>query len=194
MKVLILDNFDSFVYNLADYVGKLGADLTVVRSCKISFERIRELSPDRIILSPGPGHPSEKRYVGICEDVVLQLSRSIPILGVCLGHQIIVHAFGGRIIKARRIIHGKASVIQHTGRGIFRGVENPIKAGRYHSLVVDEAGLPDCFEVIARSIEDGEIMGVRHRKLPIIGLQFHPESILTVEGIKLLKNFLEGEL
>jgi len=194
MKVLILDNFDSFVYNLADYVGKLGADPIVVRSGKIDLKGIEELSPDRIILSPGPGHPSEKRYAGICEDAVLQFSRNIPILGVCLGHQIIVHAFGGRIVRARRIIHGKASIIQHIGRGIFRGIENPIKAGRYHSLVADEAGLPSCFEVIARSVEDGEIMGVRHRKLPIIGLQFHPESILTVDGIKLLKNFLEGEL
>ena len=194
MKVLILDNFDSFVYNLADYVGKLGADPIVVRSGKIDLKGIEELSPDRIILSPGPGHPSEKRYAGVCEDAVLQFSRNIPILGVCLGHQIIVHAFGGRIIRARRIIHGKASIIQHIGRGIFRGIENPIKAGRYHSLVADEAGLPSCFEVIARSVEDGEIMGVRHRKLPIIGLQFHPESILTVDGIKLLKNFLEGEL
>lgn len=194
MRVLILDNFDSFVYNLADYVGKLGADPIVVRSGKIDLKGIEELSPDRIILSPGPGHPSEKRYAGICEDAVLQFSRNIPILGVCLGHQIIVHAFGGRIVRARRIIHGKASIIQHIGRGIFRGIENPIKAGRYHSLVADEAGLPSCFEVIARSVEDGEIMGVRHRKLPIIGLQFHPESILTVDGIKLLKNFLEGEL
>ncbi|HDD42733.1 MAG TPA: aminodeoxychorismate/anthranilate synthase component II [Nitrososphaeria archaeon] len=194
MRVLILDNFDSFVYNLADYVGKLGADPIVVRSGKIDLKGIEELSPDRIILSPGPGHPSEKRYAGVCEDAVLQFSRNIPILGVCLGHQIIVHAFGGRIVRARRIIHGKASIIQHIGRGIFRGIENPIKAGRYHSLVADEAGLPSCFEVIARSVEDGEIMGVRHRKLPIIGLQFHPESILTVDGIKLLKNFLEGEL
>ena len=194
MRVLILDNFDSFVYNLADYVGKLGADPIVVRSGKIDLKGIEELSPDRIILSPGPGHPSEKRYAGICEDAVLQFSRNIPILGVCLGHQIIVHAFGGRIVRARRIIHGKASIIQHIGRGIFRGIENPIKAGRYHSLVADEAGLPSCFEVIARSVEDEEIMGVRHRKLPIIGLQFHPESILTVDGIKLLKNFLEGEL
>jgi len=193
MRVLILDNFDSFVYNLADYVGKLGADSIVVRSGKINLKAIEELSPDRIMLSPGPGHPSEKKYAGICEDAVLQFSRNIPILGVCLGHQIIVHAFGGRIIRARRIIHGKASIIQHTGRGIFRGIENPIKAGRYHSLVADEASLPSCFEVIARSVEDGEIMGVRHRKLPIIGLQFHPESILTVDGIKLLKNFLEGE-
>lgn len=194
MRILILDNFDSFVYNLADYVGKLGADPIVVRSGKIDLKGIEELSPDRIILSPGPGHPSEKRYAGVCEDAVLQFSRNIPILGVCLGHQIIVHAFGGRIVRARRIIHGKASIIQHIGRGIFRGIENPIKAGRYHSLVADEAGLPSCFEVIARSVEDGEIMGVRHRKLPIIGLQFHPESILTVDGIKLLKNFLEGEL
>lgn len=194
MRVLILDNFDSFVYNLADYVGKLGAEPIVVRSGKIDLRGVEELGPERIILSPGPGHPSEKRYTGVCEEVVLHFSREIPILGVCLGHQIIVHAFGGRVVKAKRIVHGKTSVIRHTRQGIFRGLENPIRAGRYHSLVADEASLPKCFEITARSVEDEEIMAIRHQKLPIVGLQFHPESILTADGIKLLKNFLEGEL
>lgn len=194
MRVLILDNFDSFVYNLADYVGKLGAEVVVRRSNKMRLEEVERLEPERIILSPGPGHPSEKRYTGICEEVVKRFSREVPILGVCLGHQLIVHAFGGRIVRAKRIVHGKPSLILHDGRGLLRGLENPLRAGRYHSLVADEEGLPRCLEVSARSIEDDEVMGVRHRSLPVAGVQFHPESVLTPSGIKLLKNFLEGEV
>ncbi len=194
MRVLILDNFDSFVYNLADYVGRLGAEAIVRRSNKITLDEVESLNPDRIIISPGPGHPSEKHYTGICEEVVRIFSEDTPVLGVCLGHQLIIHAFGGRIIRAKRIVHGKPSLISHDGRGIFRKLENPLRAGRYHSLVADEKSLPRCFEISARSIEDDEVMGIRHRSLPITSIQFHPESILTVGGIRILRNFLEGEI
>ncbi|MEM0329561.1 MAG: aminodeoxychorismate/anthranilate synthase component II [Nitrososphaerota archaeon] len=194
MRVLILDNFDSFVYILADYVGKLGAEAIVARSNKISLDEVEEIDPHKIIISPGPGHPSEKQYTGVCEDVIRRFSKDTPILGVCLGHQLIVHAFGGRVIRAKRIVHGKPSRISHDGRGVFRGLENPLIAGRYHSLVAEEESLPRCLEISARSIEENEIMGVRHRGLPIAGLQFHPESILTASGIKILRNFLEGEV
>jgi anthranilate synthase/aminodeoxychorismate synthase-like glutamine amidotransferase len=192
MRVLILDNFDSFVYNLADYVGRLGAEAVVARSSKITLDDVEEVDPDRLIISPGPGHPSEKQYTGVCEDVIRKFSRDTPILGVCLGHQLIVHAFGGRVIRAKRIVHGKPSLVSHDGRGVFEGLENPLMAGRYHSLVADEEGLPECLEVSARSTEDGEIMGVRHRSLPIAGVQFHPESVLTAGGIRILRNFLGG--
>jgi anthranilate synthase component 2 len=192
MRVLILDNFDSFVYNLADYVGRLGAEAVVARSNKITLNDVEEVDPDRLIISPGPGHPSEKQYTGVCEDVIRKFSRDTPILGVCLGHQLIVHAFSGRIIKAKRIVHGKPSLVSHDGKGIFEGLENPLVAGRYHSLVADEESLPDCLEISARALEDGEVMGVRHRNLPIAGVQFHPESILTANGIRILRNFLGG--
>jgi anthranilate synthase/aminodeoxychorismate synthase-like glutamine amidotransferase len=192
MRVLILDNFDSFVYNLADYVGRLGAEAVVARSNKITLNDVEEVDPDRLIISPGPGHPSEKQYTGVCEDVIRRFSRDTPILGVCLGHQLIVHAFSGRIIKAKRIVHGKPSLVSHDGKGIFEGLENPLVAGRYHSLVADEESLPDCLEISARALEDGEVMGVRHRNLPIAGVQFHPESILTANGIRILRNFLGG--
>ena len=192
MRVLILDNFDSFVYNLADYVGRLGAKAIVARSKGITLNEVEEIDPDRIIISPGPGHPSEKQYTGVCEDVIMRFSRDTPILGVCLGHQLIVHAFGGRVTRARRIVHGKPSLISHDGRGIFEGLENPLVAGRYHSLVADEESLPDCLEISARSLDDGEVMGVRHGSLPVVGVQFHPESILTISGIKILRNFLGG--
>jgi anthranilate synthase/aminodeoxychorismate synthase-like glutamine amidotransferase len=192
MRVLILDNFDSFVYNLADYVGRLGAEAVVARSNKITLNDVEEVDPDRLIISPGPGHPSEKQYTGVCEDVIRKFSLDTPILGVCLGHQLIVHAFGGRIIRAKRIVHGKPSLVSHDGRGVFEGLENPLMAGRYHSLVADEESLPECLKVSARSTEDGEIMGVRHRSLPIAGVQFHPESVLTASGIRILRNFLGG--
>jgi len=194
MKVLILDNFDSFVYNLADYVGKLGATPIVVRSNRLRPEDLDELSPDRIILSPGPGHPSERKYTGVCGEAVRKFSREIPILGVCLGHQLIAHLFGGRVIRAGRIIHGKASLISHDGRGVFRGLANPLKAGRYHSLVIERRSLPRCLEVSAYSLDDHEIMGIRHRSLPIAGIQFHPESILTADGVRIIRNFLEGDV
>ncbi|MCS7133053.1 MAG: aminodeoxychorismate/anthranilate synthase component II [Aigarchaeota archaeon] len=194
MKVLILDNFDSFVYNLADYVGKLGHRAEVVRSVKVTLHDILELNPDRIILSPGPGHPSQRRFTGISQEVVKELSREIPILGVCLGHQVIVHAFGGKIVKAKRIMHGKTSPVKHNGEGVFKGLRNPLIAGRYHSLVVDGENLPECFEITARSLDDDEVMAVRHKETPLVGLQFHPESILTEDGIEIIRNFLEGEI
>lgn len=194
MKVLVLDNFDSFVYNLADYVGKLGHRVDVVRSNKLTLREVVEMSPDRIILSPGPGHPSQRRITGISQEVVEKLSRDIPILGVCLGHQVIVHAFGGKIVKAKRIVHGKASLVKHSCEGIFKGLRNPLLAGRYHSLVVDEKTLPECLEITARSLDDDEVMAIRHRDRPLVGLQFHPESILTEDGIMIIKNFLEGEV
>lgn len=194
MKVLILDNFDSFVYNLADYVGKLGHRAEVVRSVKVTLHDILELNPDRIILSPGPGHPSQMRFTGISQEVVKELSREIPILGVCLGHQVIVHAFGGKIVKAKRIMHGKTSPVKHNGEGVFKGLRNPLIAGRYHSLVVDGENLPECFEITARSLYDDEVMAVRHKETPLVGLQFHPESILTEDGIEIIRNFLEGEI
>ncbi len=194
MRILLLDNYDSFVYNLVDYVGKMGAETIVLRSNKVSLEHVKSLSPDRIIISPGPGHPSQRRFVGVSADVLTTLARETPTLGVCLGHQLIAHVFGGRVVRASRIMHGKTSMIEHSGEGVFRGIENPMEATRYHSLIVDEEHLPGCLDVIARSIDDGEIMAIRHRSYPIVGVQFHPESILTREGIKLLRNFLEGEI
>ncbi len=194
MRVLLLDNYDSFVYNLLDYVGKMGAEAIVLRSNRTSLEEVLALSPDRIIISPGPGHPSQRRFVGVSPDVLTTISKDTPTLGVCLGHQLIAHVFGGRVVRAGRIMHGKTSMVEHSGEGIFRGVENPMEATRYHSLIVEEESLPRCLEVTARSMDDGEIMAIRHQSLPIAGVQFHPESILTREGMKLLRNFLEGEL
>ena len=194
MKVLLLDNYDSFVYNLLDYVGKMGAEAMVLRSNRATVEMIESLNPDRIIISPGPGHPSQRRFVGVSPEVLTTLSKSVPTLGVCLGHQLIAYVFGGRVRRAGRIMHGKTSMIEHMGEGIFRGVENPLEATRYHSLIVDERTLPESLEITARSMDDGEVMALRHRSYPIVGVQFHPESILTREGIKILRNFLEGEI
>lgn len=194
MRVLILDNYDSFVWNLADYVGKLGAEPVVRRSTKLTLEDVASLGPERIIISPGPGHPSERRFTGVSADVVLCLGSRIPVLGVCLGMQLIGHALGGSVVRARRVVHGKASRVAHVGEGVFRGLENPLTVGRYHSLVVRGDDLPKDLEVIARDIEDGEPMAIRHRRWPLVGVQFHPESVLTPRGIDLLRNFLMGEL
>lgn len=191
MKVLIIDNYDSFVYNIVQYVGELGGEPIIYRNNEITLRKAAEISPERIIISPGPGNPADRRYFGVCSDILLTLSVKVPTLGVCLGHQGIIHVFGGRIIPAKRVMHGKTSLISHDGRGIFKGVENPFEATRYHSLVGDETSLPSCLEVTARSLDDGEIMGVRHRLYPIEGVQFHPESILTPEGKKIIKNFLD---
>jgi len=191
VRVLIVDNYDSFVYNLAQYVGEIGGEPIVYRSSEITLEEAIKIDPDRIILSPGPSHPANRKYFGICLELLSSLSKHIPTLGVCLGHQGIIYAFGGRIIRAKRIMHGKTSLIAHDGLSIFRGVENPFRATRYHSLVGDEDTLPRCLKVTARSLEDGEIMGVRHMVYPIEGIQFHPESILTSEGKKIIKNFLD---
>lgn len=192
MKVLILDNYDSFVYNLAQYVGEIADEVVVKRNDEMKIPAVRKLSPDKIIISPGPGTPADPRYFGVCTEVLREVSCETPTLGVCLGHQGIVQSFGGKIIRAKKLRHGKTSPIGHDGKGIFRGLETPLEATRYHSLVADRRTLPDSLEVSARSEDDGEIMGVRHREFPIEGVQFHPESILTVHGHRLIENFLEA--
>jgi anthranilate synthase component 2 len=191
MKVLVIDNYDSFVYNLVQYIGELGGDPVVYRNDWITLEGAMELNPRRIVISPGPGHPEQKRYFGECAKIIKEMGPSVPTLGVCLGHQGIIHCYGGKVIRAGRLMHGKSSFVEHDGRGIFRGVENPFEATRYHSLVGERASIPGCLKVTARATDDGEIMGVRHREHPITGVQFHPESILTTEGKKMIANFLE---
>ncbi|MEM2093354.1 MAG: aminodeoxychorismate/anthranilate synthase component II [Candidatus Bathyarchaeia archaeon] len=191
MRILVIDNYDSFVYNLAQYLGELGAEPLVYRNDQIDLKRALRLKPERIIISPGPGSPGDPRF-GVCPQILKYISPKIPTLGVCLGHQGIIWAFGGKIVRAKRIMHGKTSLIKHDGQGIFKGVKNPVKATRYHSLVADKDTLPDCFKVTAIALDDGEVMGVRHRIYPIEGVQFHPESILTEQGKKILKNFLDG--
>ena len=191
MKVLILDNYDSFVYNLYQAIGELGAEPVVHRNDAVTLPEIRTLGPDAIVLSPGPGHPANARDFGVCGDVLREMSPAIPTLGVCLGHQGIGTAYGAQVGHAARILHGKTSLVRHDGRTIFEGLPNPMTAGRYHSLAIDPTSLPPDLEVSATS-DDGEIMGVRHRRDPIEGVQFHPESILTPDGRGLLRNFLEG--
>ncbi len=191
MRVLIIDNYDSFVYNLAQQVGSVADDIVVRRNNEITAAKARQLRPDRIIISPGPGTPADPRYFGSCSSIIMNLT-DVPILGVCLGHQGIAHAFGGRVVKARKLRHGKTSPIRHDRKGVLRGLRNPLEATRYHSLVVERRSLPDCLEVSAESLDDNEIMGIRHRKHPIEGVQFHPESILTTEGHRLIENFLEA--
>jgi len=192
MKVLVIDNFDSFVYNLAQYIGQLGAEPVVRRNDAITLTEVSKMNPDRIVISPGPGRPDEKKYFGVCLNVLREISPDTPTLGVCLGHQGIAYAFGGSIAPAKQLMHGKTSSIKHAGNGLFKGVKNPLLATRYHSLVCKREAFPSCLEETATSIDDKEIMGLRHREYPIYGVQFHPESILTSEGIKILKNFLEG--
>jgi len=192
MRVLVIDNYDSFVYNLVQYLGELGAEVEVYRNDHLTFLKAQSLKPQRIVISPGPGVPEDERYFGICSEIIEKMSPRVRTLGVCLGHQGIVHVFGGRVVKAKRLMHGKTSPVRHDGRGIFEGIENPFIATRYHSLVGEEESLPDCFEISAKALDDGEIMGVRHRRYPIDGIQFHPESILTQDGKKILKNFLDG--
>jgi anthranilate synthase component II len=192
LKVLILDNYDSFVYNLAQYAGEIADEVIVKRNDELTVPKVLKLNPDRIIISPGPGTPADPRNFGICTEILRKVSSEIPTLGVCLGHQGIVHSFGGKIIRAKRLRHGKTSPIKHDGKGIFRGLENPFEATRYHSLVADRRTLPNNLEVTAQSEDDQEIMGVRHRAFPIEGIQFHPESILTVHGHRIIENFLEA--
>jgi len=192
-RILIIDNYDSFVYNLVQYIGELGCKPLVYRNDQINYENARSLNLDGIIISPGPGTPEDTKYFGNCSSIIKQMGCKIPILGVCLGHQGIIYTFGGRIIRASKIMHGKTSVIKHDGKGVFKGIENPFRATRYHSLVGDGLTLPSCLKVTAESLDDGEIMGVRHRSYPIEGLQFHPESILTENGKKIIENFLNGE-
>jgi anthranilate synthase component 2 len=192
LKVLILDNYDSFVYSLAQYVGEIAGKVVVKRNDEIDVAGVKELSPDRIVISPGPGTPGDTMFFGTCTAILREISRETPTLGVCLGHQGIVHAFGGKIVRARKIRHGKTSPIRHDGKGVLRGVKSPFEATRYHSLVAERKSLPKNLEVTAQSTDDNEIMGVRHREFPIEGVQFHPESILTVPGHQIIANFLEG--
>ena len=192
MRVLIMDNYDSFVYNLAQYAGEIADEVLVKRNDTVGLSNVRRLDPDRIIISPGPGNPSDRRYFGSCKDILLNLSPEVPTLGVCLGHQGIVSAFGGRIVRAKKLRHGKTSPIKHDGKRVFRGIENPFPAARYHSLVAERRTLPRSLEVTAESLDDHEIMGVRHRQFPIEGVQFHPESILTGPGKRMIENFLES--
>ena len=184
--LLMIDNYDSFTYNLVQYLGELGQDIRVFRNDRITPEEISELRPERIVISPGPGTP---RDAGISVDLIRKLAGRLPILGVCLGHQAIGEAFGGRVVQAPRLMHGKTSVIQHDGRTVYGGLPNPFEATRYHSLIVDRESLPPVLEISAET-KEGEIMGLRHRDHPIEGVQFHPESILTKAGMDLLKNFL----
>ena len=189
--ILMIDNYDSFTYNLVQYLGELGAEVKVVRNDRITVEEIESLVPERIVLSPGPCTPNE---AGVSLAVIEHFSGSLPILGVCLGHQSIGQAFGGRIVHAREIMHGKTSMIHHRGKGVFNGLADPFEATRYHSLVIEKQSLPECLELTAwTGTEDrdvDEIMGVRHREFPVEGVQFHPESILTEHGHDLLRNFL----
>ena len=191
MKFLIIDNYDSFVYNLAQRLGELGVSSDVIRNDKITISQIKEKNYDAIVISPGPGTPEDKRYFGICKSVILELGQETPILGVCLGHQGIIDCFGGKVTNAANIRHGKTSQIKHYDDSLFKGVKNPFRATRYHSLVGEKTIIPDSLKITAVAEDDGEIMGVSHKEFFIEGVQFHPESIMTDEGKKILKNFIE---
>jgi anthranilate synthase component 2 len=190
--ILMIDNYDSFTYNLVQYLGELGADVQVHRNDQISVQQVAALKPSHIVLSPGPCTPNE---AGICLELIDTLKGQFPILGVCLGHQSIGQAFGGKVVRAREVMHGKTSAIHHAGQGVFRGLRQPFTATRYHSLIVEAEGFPPELEVTAWTQKDGardEVMGLKHKTLPIEGVQFHPESILTEHGHDLLRNFLES--
>ena len=185
----MIDNYDSFTYNLVQYFGELGADLKVYRNDAITIEQIKKLKPEKIVISPGPGRPED---AGISVDIIKELGGKIPILGVCLGHQAIGYAYGGKIVQASRLMHGKTSLVDHDNKELFKGIPKPFEATRYHSLVIDKKTLPDCLEVTATTKDkDKEVMGVRHKQYPLWGVQFHPESILTKSGKDILKNFLQ---
>jgi anthranilate synthase component II len=190
MKILVIDNYDSFVYNIAQLLGELETEPTVLRNDSITLTDIRNMDHDAIVISPGPGHPANRKYFGVCTDIITELGPSVPILGICLGHQGIVHAFGGKVINAGKIRHGKTSLIQYTSDRLFEDVENPFKATRYHSLVADKRTIPPSLEVTAKALDDGEIMGIRHKHYLIEGVQFHPESVLTGQGRRMLLNFI----
>ena len=191
MKFLIIDNYDSFVYNLAQILGELGVESDVIRNDKITIEQIKAKNYGAIIISPGPGTPEERKYFGICNDVITKLGAKTPILGVCLGHQGIIQCFGGKVINAEKVRHGKTSPIKHFKDSIFDGVKNPFRATRYHSLVGDKTIIPDTLKITAIAEDDGEVMAVSHKKFLIEGVQFHPESIMTPEGKKILSNFVK---
>lgn len=187
--LLMIDNYDSFTYNLVQYFGELGEDVRVFRNDVISLAEIARLNPDRIVISPGPGTPSQ---AGVSLSAILEFAGKIPLLGVCLGHQSIGEAFGGKVVHAKKLMHGKVSPVHHNDVGVFRGLPNPVVCTRYHSLAVERESLPACLEITAWT-EDGEIMGLRHKTLAVEGVQFHPESILTEHGHDMLKNFLTRE-
>jgi anthranilate synthase/aminodeoxychorismate synthase-like glutamine amidotransferase len=186
--LLLIDNFDSFTFNLAQYLGELGAEVRVRRNNAVSLDEVDQWRPRHIVISPGPGRPED---AGISIDIIRRFGDTIPILGVCLGHQAMGAAFGGRVVRARTLMHGKSSTVEHDGRGVFRGLSGPFDAARYHSLVVSDDNWPAALEVAARAADDGTVMALRHREWPIHGVQFHPESVLTREGRLLLRNFLE---
>jgi para-aminobenzoate synthetase component 2 len=186
--ILMIDNYDSFTYNIVQYMGELGADIQVKRNDQISIEEIESLNPKKIVISPGPCTPNK---AGISIEAIRNFAGKIPLLGVCLGHQSVGAAFGGEVVKAGKLMHGKTSEVRHDGKTLFKGLPNPFTATRYHSLVLNRKTLPDCFEITAES-DDNEIMGIRHKGLPVEGVQFHPESILTINGKDLLKNFIEN--
>ena len=191
MKFLIIDNYDSFVYNIAQYLGELGVDCDVKRNDKITLEQIKQNRYDAIIISPGPGTPEDKKYFGVCTEVIKEVGPTTPILGVCLGHQGIIHAFGGKVTNAGCVRHGKTSPVDHTDSQLFKDVKNPFRATRYHSLVGDKTIIPKSLEVTAVAIDDGEIMAIKHKDYLIEGVQFHPESIMTEDGKKILANFIK---
>jgi anthranilate synthase/aminodeoxychorismate synthase-like glutamine amidotransferase len=185
--ILMIDNYDSFTFNIVQYLGQMGEDVRVFRNDRITLDEITKLKPQAIFLSPGPRTPRE---AGITAEVIRNFYTSIPMMGICLGHQAIGFAFGGEIVRARQIMHGKTSLMRHDGKTIFAGLPHPFSAGRYHSLIVKRETLPDCLEISAET-EDGEIMGLRHRQYPVEGIQFHPESVLTPQGKRIMKNFLQ---
>ena len=184
--LVMIDNYDSFTYNLVQYLGELGADIKVYRNDETTAEEVERLSPERIVISPGPCTPLE---AGVSNDIIQRFTGRVPVLGVCLGHQCMGHVFGGEVVRAARLMHGKTSMIQHDGKTIFQGLPNPFEATRYHSLIIRRETLPDCLEITAET-DEGEIMGVRHKEHKVEGVQFHPESILTKCGKDLLRNFL----
>jgi len=185
--IVVIDNYDSFTYNLVQYLGELGQEICVFRNDQVTVDEVRAMRPDHIVISPGPGDPHDG---GISLDLLRELGPTTPILGVCLGHQCIGEAFGGQVVRAPRLMHGKTSRVYHNGEGLFNGIPSPFQATRYHSLIVQEP-LPDCLEVTAFTSQ-GEVMGVRHKEYPVVGVQFHPESILTEHGKRILQNFLDG--
>ena len=191
MKFLIIDNYDSFVYNIAQYLGELGVSCDVIRNDKITLDEIKQNDYDAIIISPGPGTPEDKKYFGVCSDVIKSLGSTTPILGVCLGHQGIIHAFGGKVTNAGCVRHGKTSPVNHLNSELFKDVKNPFKATRYHSLVGDKTVIPNVLQVTATAADDGEIMAIKHKEYLIEGVQFHPESIMTEDGKKILANFIK---
>ncbi|MFQ5440537.1 MAG: anthranilate synthase component II [Nitrosopumilaceae archaeon] len=191
MKFLIIDNYDSFVYNIAQYLGELNVDCEVIRNDKITIDEIKKRDYDGIIISPGPGTPDDKKYFGVCSEVIKNIGGITPILGVCLGHQGIISSFGGKVTNAGCVRHGKTSPVKHNNSDLFKGVKNPFRATRYHSLVGDKTIIPEILEVTASAQDDGEVMAIRHKEFLIEGVQFHPESIMTEDGKKILANFVK---